>query len=165
MEREMDMMVCADCGATVWVDSNYHYDPYDSRHDPYCGTCGSYNLEEPKYCMVCDEAFPRDMLDDCGCCAECTERLFNKYRENERVEFAAFVGAQEPNLVLVNGLVESILTEDEINEILLAEVKRRLYDHNSAMSENIGRYLDDNKDLAKAYSGMYYDIKRRGDKK
>ena len=106
------MLMCRKCGRTfdaVVVDEHMELD---------C-VCGG-SVAEMNVCSVCGELFLPP--EDEGWRAVC-DGCFDRYAEN--VEFCIKQGEKAKENVAVNGFVASVMTEAEINEVLLAHIRQR----------------------------------------
>lgn len=117
------MFICTDCGRLydeMPVHTEHHDDYYSELVNSDC-CCGGM-IDEAKRCKVCGEYVTEDDIVE-GVCEDClhlemkaksVESFIDSYRIAERTYF---------NL---NPIIEHVFTDDEVNEILLREIKNIL---------------------------------------
>lgn len=117
------MFICTDCGRLydeMPIHTEHHDDYYSEpvNSDCYCGGM----VEEAKRCKVCGEYVTEDDIVEgvCEAClhlemkAETVEAFIDSYRFTERTYFQ------------LNPIIEHVFSDDEVNEILLREIKNTL---------------------------------------
>ena len=130
------MLVCARCG-TVIEDSElqYDYEDYGEEVALPC-RCGG-DFVEATQCSICGEWFDNDGLHGvCECCFE----------EYETVGEALAMGEENTEDVDINGFIATVLTKEQINNILTKWVEENFTDHSSAVikyCENDKSYYSD----------------------
>lgn len=147
------MFVCNCCGKlveelTVSREIHGHTDlgaPLEERVvDERC-SCGG-DFVEAERCKVCGEWFDNTNLN--GVCEVCIE-------DNELVGTALEIGNENPEMVEgINGFVASILSVEQINQILSKWVEENFIDH----SKEVVKYCEEDK----FYFSDYLADKHRG---
>ena len=115
--------ICKSCGEVVDEDelntvrckvSDYAGGSYQTFTECTCG--GDY--EEAKQCAECGEYFAEDEMSG----EYCTECL----KEHATVENAIESGNEATEKVSVNGFVAFVFSEEEINEILVGALEKKI---------------------------------------
>lgn len=125
------MLVCDMCGKVVGSDDlKYVTEMHGERHRDTRCKCGGHFIPATK-CRVCGEWF--DNTELYGVCEGCLD-------EHYSVGTALEIGDEPRELIGVNAFVAFVLTEDEINKILIKHVE----EHYTDKCREVRHYLDDN---------------------
>ena len=116
------MLICNHCGRTIEDYPTYkqaHGNSYEEEVvNENCPYCNRGELVEAKRCAICDEWTAKDELIQNGeVCDEC----LNGYATPEH---AVEYGATHRDDIHINGFIKFCLTEDEINNILMAYMRK-----------------------------------------
>jgi len=131
--------ICKSCGAVVDEDelntvrckvSDYAGGCYQNFTECTCG--GDY--EEAKQCVECGEYFAEDEMSG-EYCAECL-------KEHATVENAIASGNEATEKVSVNGFVAFVFSEEEINEILVGALEKKINSGTAGANSIIDRARD-----------------------
>lgn len=123
------MYICLDC-ENVFDEANEtkYYDKVDGNSamsgyvtEYSCPSCGSEYFEEAVECEFCGEWTVTEDLHE-GICENCIS-------EKATVEIAVKYGETEKQTIELNGLLAYAFSDEQINEILLRELKEaaRIY--------------------------------------
>lgn len=94
----------------IFDDSNSNFGVED------CPYCGSYEFDEVEMCRKCGEFFDEYNING-GICWDCLK----KYAKD--LDTVLKVGEKEKTNISINGFLGWFFTEEEIEEILLRELK------------------------------------------
>ena len=139
------MYVCSDCGR-LYEDQPVVTERHGELDGNWCETlpdtcsCGG-NIEEAVKCAVCDDWYAPDSLTE-GVCRYCLHHELTA----ENVE--SFVGTFEIEKCTfeTNAAREYVFTSDEVNEILMRELKECLHTKKimpSRLEDAMNTYLQD----------------------
>lgn len=114
------MLVCNRCGTVVnYNDLGYVTEVHGERHRNTHCKCGG-DFIPAKKCKLCDSWFDNTALYGvCECCIS----------EEETVGNALEIGAENTEMVEVNGFIAEVLTTEQINSILTKWVEENFVDH------------------------------------
>lgn len=131
LRREMKMLVCEECGRTYSEDSlvyfteRHGFSAAETRGEKFsysrCG-CGG-ELVEATRCSICG-----DWANKYGVCKNCVE-------ERETIDVALSIGEDNKDEVYINGYAAFLLSEAEINEILVDYIKRNAKENHKKIKE------------------------------
>lgn len=117
------MYICADCGR-LYDEMPTHTERHDDYYSEpvnsgcYCGG----DIEEAVRCSVCGEYHSADMLTEKVC-----DYCLHSNMKPKQLE--GFIDGFETEKISfeLNGILDYVFTSDEVNEILLRELKETLY--------------------------------------
>lgn len=113
------MLVCNRCGTLVnYNDLGYVTEIHGERHRNTVCKCGGEFIPAKK-CKLCGSWF--DNTDLHGVCEGCIS-------EEETVGNALEIGAENTEMVEVNGFIAEVLTTEQINKILTKWVEENFVD-------------------------------------
>lgn len=117
----MKKYICEKCKSVVedW-EIGYHIESYGERLRNDTCDCGG-DLIPAKECKICGEIFNAEDLIG-KVCEGCIE-------EHETIKNVLNAGDNDTQSVEINGFVASVLTEKQINEILVKWVEENFTDH------------------------------------
>ena len=139
------MLKCPNCGNVV---DEWDLDTYFETHghdgiapirermvSRYC-RCG-WEYEEAELCKICGEYFILDSMSNVSrsVCEDCME-------DYEKSEMAFTLGNYNKMPVKINGFVDFYLSEDEINEVLVDYVKKKITEKDPKIKD----YCEEDKD-------------------
>lgn len=84
-----------------------------------CPACGSSSMEDVKECELCGEVHSTDFLHE-GVCENCL------YSHGEDFDVCLKIGESHLEWVAVNGFLASVLTESEIEAILIEAAREKV---------------------------------------
>lgn len=126
------MLICNRCEKLKREeDLEYVTEMHGERHLDYTCSCGG-EYDEATKCKLCGEWFNNDFLH--GICEYCME-------EEETVGNALAIGEYSTVKREINGFVADVLTDEQINKILIKWVEENFTDH----SKPVWSYLESDK--------------------
>lgn len=113
------MFKCFDCDSLLdYEDLKYEKDRDTLERRRYCPHCGSDNIDEVVSCSECGEYYPEgDLFGMNSVCEDCIMKM--RYD----LDFCAAVGDEVQEEVSLNGFLLEMFSEEEIEAILMRELK------------------------------------------
>lgn len=132
------MLVCNKCGKLrESSELGYAIEIHGERHRDTDCSCGGDFIPATQ-CKICGKWFDNtDLYGVCECCLE----------EEETVGTALAIGAYSTEKVEVNGFIASVLTQEQIDQILTKWVEENCLDH----SKPVVDYLESDKSAFSEY--------------
>lgn len=142
------MYKCLDCGNEMELeDLKFEKDRDTLEMYMYCPYCGSENVEQAYQCDVCGEYLPEEQMagdakNVCICCIS---------EKRHDVDFCKAVGDEDQESVYLNSFLLDMFTEEDIEEILMRELKAHHMDHPVDFMPYLRGHLDSAANVLETY--------------
>lgn len=115
-------MFKCECGHVFDSDEFGKYEEVHGEIFYCCPMCHSTNVEEAIECARCGELFTLDEVQE-GLCGICKDELISEYIFNPLKCYNLSKAKNDRQPIKINGLLTSIFTEEQIEEILLKQLE------------------------------------------